>query len=72
MKALGTGFSDGVGFLTIEIVTLPSGAPFIVLHEEAKRRADAIGIVSWLVSTSHEGDTAIASVIGVGDQTGPR
>ncbi len=36
MKALGTGFSAGVGFLSIEVVTLPSGAPTIVLHGEAQ------------------------------------
>ena len=35
MKALRTGFSGGVGFLSIEVVTLPSGAPTIVLHGEA-------------------------------------
>jgi holo-[acyl-carrier protein] synthase len=72
MKALGTGFSQGVGFLSIEILTLPSGAPWILLHGEAQRRATALGITSWLVSTSHEGEMAMASVIALGDQTGPR
>ncbi|MFT9221197.1 holo-ACP synthase [Gluconobacter oxydans] len=67
MKALGTGFSQGVGFLSIEVVNLPSGAPSIVLHGEAQRKADILGIVSWLVSTSHEGTMAIASVIGIGN-----
>jgi holo-[acyl-carrier protein] synthase len=68
MKALGTGFAEGIGFLSIEVVNLPSGAPAIVLHGEAERRADALGIRSWLVSTAHEGDMAIASVIALGDQ----
>lgn len=72
MKALGTGFSEGVGFLSIEVVTLSSGAPSIVLHGEAQRKAAALGIASWLVSTSHEGNMAIASVIALGDQAGPR
>jgi holo-[acyl-carrier protein] synthase len=72
MKALGTGFSGGVGFLSIEVVTLPSGAPTIVLHGEAQKRAEMLGINSWLVSTSHEGDMAIASVIGLADQGAPR
>src|SRR3546814_17663834 len=40
MKALGTGFSGGVGFLSIEVITLPSGAPTIALHGEAQARAD--------------------------------
>ena len=72
MKALGTGFSASVGFLSIEVVTMPSGAPTIVLHGEAQRRAEMLGINSWLVSTSHEGDMAIASVIGLADQGAPR
>jgi holo-[acyl-carrier protein] synthase len=67
MKALGTGFSGGVGFLSIEVVTLPSGAPTIVLHGAAQKHAEMLGISSWLISTSHEGDMAIASVIGLAD-----
>lgn len=66
MKALGTGFSGGIGFLSIEVFTLPSGAPTIVLHGEAQKRAEMLGISSWLISTSHEGNMAIASVIGLG------
>ncbi len=72
MKALGTGFSGGVSFLGIEVITLPSGAPTIALHGEAQARAEALGIVSWLVSTSHEGDMAMASVIALGTQSAPR
>lgn len=72
MKALGTGFSAGVGFLSIEVVTPPSGAPTIVLHGEAQKRAEMLGIRSWLISTSHERDMAIASVIGLAAQAAPR
>jgi len=72
MKALGTGFSGGVGFLSIEVITISSGAPTIVLYGEAEKCAEMLGISSWLVSTSHEGDMAIASVIGLTDQGAPR
>ena len=72
MKALGTGFGSGVGFLDVETVNLPSGAPTIVLYGEAERKAAALGIRSWLVSTAHEGAMAIASVIATGDQGVPR
>lgn len=68
MKALGTGFGEGVGFLDVEVVTAASGAPSVVLHGQARARADQLGIVQWLVSTSHEGGLAIASVIALGDQ----
>lgn len=71
MKALGTGFGEGVGFLDIETITLASGAPSIALHGEARRRAELLGISSWLVSTSHEGTMAIASVIGLAVQRTP-
>jgi holo-[acyl-carrier protein] synthase len=66
MKALGTGFGEGVGFLDVEIVSLPSGAPTVVLHRKAKVRAEAMGIDRWLVSSSHEGNMVIASVIALG------
>jgi len=65
MKALGSGFGEGIGFLDIETITLASGAPSIVLYGEARRRAELLGISSWLVSTSHEANMAIASVIGL-------
>ncbi len=72
MKALGTGFGDGVGFCDVEVVTLASGGPTIALHGSARRRAETLGIMRWLVSTSHEGDIAIASVIALGNQGAPR
>lgn len=72
MKALGTGFSGGIGFHQIEVITLPSGAPSIQLHGAAAEKAKQLGIVRWLVSTSHEGNMAIASVIALGDQDTPR
>jgi holo-[acyl-carrier protein] synthase len=72
MKVLGTGFGEGVCFLDIETVNLPSGAPTIALYGAAAQTADALGIRSWLVSTAHEGAMAIASVIALGDQGAPR
>lgn len=66
MKALGTGFGDGVGFLEIEVSTLPSGQPAIKLHGKAQARAAKLGITKWSISTSHEAGFAIASAIGFG------
>jgi holo-[acyl-carrier protein] synthase len=65
MKALGTGFSEGVNFLSVEVSNLPSGAPIITLYGAALQKAEEMGIASWMVSTSHDGNTAIASVIGL-------
>lgn len=67
MKALGTGFGEGVGFLDIEVSPLPSGQPTVKLHGNAAARAAELGLSSWLISTSHEAGFAIASAIGFGN-----
>jgi len=66
MKALGTGFGDGIGFLDIEVLTLASGQPTVRLHRNAQAQAAQMGIAKWIISTSHEAGFAIASVIGFG------
>lgn len=65
MKALGTGFGGKIGFPDVEIRTLPSGAPEVVLHGGAAEAAAALGVGRLLVSTSHAGGLAIASVIAL-------
>ena len=65
MKALGLGFGDGVGFPDIETVNLDSGAPTVVLHNKIAKLAAKAGVQRWLVSTSHTGKVALASVIGL-------
>jgi len=67
LKALGTGFGNSVSFRDVEVVLLTSGSPTIVLHGEAAQLAVSLGISRWLVSTSHEGNVAVASVIALGD-----
>lgn len=66
LKALGTGFGGKIGFADVEILTLPSGAPSVVLHGGAIEAATALGVVRWLLSTSHAGSSAIASAIALG------
>jgi len=72
LKVLGTGFGVGMAFRDIEVALSESGAPTIVLHGKPAQVADKLGISRWLVSTSHEGTMAIASVIALGRQAGPR
>lgn len=61
-KALGTGFA---GFLPadIEILRKPGGAPYVVLHNGAKDRAESLGISNIHISLSDTKDTAIAYVV---------
>lgn len=65
MKALGVGFGGKIGFPDVEIRTLPSGAPEVVLHGGAADAAAALGVGRFLVSTSHTGSLAFASVIAL-------
>ena len=64
-KALGTGFSGKVTWSGIEILRLPSGAPTVRLSGGALEQAQCLGVTGWVVSISHCGGLAIASVIAV-------
>lgn len=63
VKALGTGFSSGIGFHDVEIVTLKSGRPELRLHGKAKEVANVLGVTTTHISISHERDRAGAMVI---------
>jgi holo-[acyl-carrier protein] synthase len=63
MKALGTGWAEGVGWKDIEVVSGPSGAPMIQLHRNALERMREIGATRALVSLTHSGELAIAQVV---------
>ena len=63
MKALGTGWSDGVGWKDIEVVSKPGIAPAITLHKRALSRMGEIGASRVHVSLTHSGDLAIAQVV---------
>jgi holo-[acyl-carrier protein] synthase len=66
-KAMGTGFADGVTVHGIDILRLDSDAPVVHLSEGAKEMAERLGITGWLISISHCGDLAVASVIAVSE-----
>lgn len=63
MKALGTGWSEGVGWKDIEVVSSPTGAPTIQLHRNALERMREIGAARVLVSLTHSGELAIAQIV---------
>ena len=58
MKALGTGWAQGIGFLQVEVYRRSSGAPSLRLHGEAQRRAEALGVEQLWLSISLDGPTA--------------
>lgn len=66
LKAIGTGWSQGVSWTDVETVRLDSGKPELRVSGRAKEIADSMGIDRWFVSLSHTGSDAIASVIAEG------
>ena len=62
LKAIGTGWRQGVAFKEIEVVNNPQGKPEIFLSGKAKEIADNLGITNIQISLSHLKDIAIAVV----------
>lgn len=65
LKALGTGMSTGMSWTDIEVCTLATGAPALALTGGAAAAARALGVSSWMISLTHTGGFAMASVIGL-------
>jgi len=63
MKALGTGWSEGVGWRDIEVVSQPGIAPAITLHRRALDRMGELGASRVHVSLTHTGNLAMAQVV---------
>ena len=63
LKALGTGWAEGLGFRDVEIVREGGQPPRLVLHGEAARRADKLGVVRSHVSLTHQPGLAAAVVV---------
>ena len=63
MKALGTGWGQGVGWLDLEVVNEDSGPPSLALHGRAAVIAGEIGCTVVHISLSHTRHLAVAQVI---------
>lgn len=71
LKALGTGFSEGIGFTDVEVSHDEAGKPLAVLHGKAARIAESQGILEIPLSLSRTKDTAVANAIAVTAATRP-
>ena len=67
LKALGTGWAQGLGFRQIEVVKGPSGAPEVRLHGAAAARAELLGVTRTHLTITHERAYAAAFAILEGD-----
>lgn len=62
MKALGTGHTQNVLWQNVEVVR-HGGPPRLLFHAGAKRRFDAMGAASSLLTITHSDALAIAQVM---------
>ena len=65
MKALGTGWAQGVSFADIEVKTLSSGQPTLMLLGQARSKATELGIGEVLITISHCRAYATATAIAM-------
>jgi len=65
LKALGTGYAQGLAFTDVEILPGPSGEPVLTLHGAARDRAAETGIALILVSITHTRTDAYAVAVAV-------
>ena len=63
MKALGTGWSEGIGWKDIEVASQQGEAPTIKLHNRAHDRMRVIGASKIHLSLTHSGNLAIAQIV---------
>jgi holo-[acyl-carrier protein] synthase len=63
MKALGTGWGQGVSWREVEILPSPSGPPQLVIHGVARARFESLGASAAHLSISHTQQHAVAQVI---------
>lgn len=63
LKALGTGWAQGLGLSQVEIRRRDSGAPFLVLHDAAEAKARELGVETLHLTISHERKYAVAMVV---------
>jgi holo-[acyl-carrier protein] synthase len=63
VKALGTGFAQGITLQDIEIVNGSMGEPCMSLHGAAQQRMQTLGATRIYVSLTHSRQTAAAVVI---------
>lgn len=67
MKALGTGWGDGVGWRDIEVLRSPTGVPELRFYGRALERLNELGARRAHLSLTHARDLAIAQVILEGE-----
>lgn len=63
MKAIGTGWRNGIRWQDFEVVNLPSGRPTLTFHGVAAEYARRLGVANVQLSLTHTADLGMAFVI---------
>ena len=71
LKALGTGFSEGIGLRDVSVARDGSGRPRAVLAGRAAEMVRERGVREIALSISHTRDVAVANAIAVTDEVRP-
>lgn len=71
LKALGVGFSQGVGLLDVEVTHNHRGKPMVTLHNRARQIADQQGIIDVQISISNTHDLAVAHAVAITSDARP-
>lgn len=65
LKALGTGFSEGIGPRDIEVARNAKGKPHVILKGQAKVVADGYGVLELPLSLSYTHSEAVACAMAI-------
>lgn len=65
VKALGTGFTQGIGVRDVEVVRTAKGLPRVALHGAARQVAQDQGVVSLPISLSFTHNEAVACAMAI-------
>ncbi len=66
LKALGTGWAKGIAWRDVEVLTLPSGQPRVLVHGAVEELSKQAGITGYLLSISHCRSHATATAVALG------
>ena len=72
LKALGTGFSEGIGFKDVSVTNDERGKPIAVLSGRAAEVAAERGVQEVALSLSHTRDVAVANAVLVTEDVRPK
>lgn len=72
LKALGVGFSLGVGIQDVSVKHDHLGRPYPHLQNKAKELADSLGIKEIALSLSHTHTTAVANALAIREEAMPQ